>query len=210
MDWPQRLADEVIEHVALGLVHCSGRRTSSGSRAEPPNLLPSPGRFGGRPAVRGGASLRRGPRFDLAPCRHLWAELNLDIIGTKGKVCDGRGLIMRALVVDDNDTFRTLVATLLAEFADVVEQAADGDVALHLALDMRPELIVMDITMPRMDGISAARAILRVHSNARIIFLSGTETAQKLSEASTYGVVIDKDVNDLRAELHAAAASLAG
>src|SRR5205809_7248768 len=70
---------------------------------------------------------------------------------------------MRALVVDDDDAFRTLVVALLAEVADVVEQAADGDVAVQLARDLRPDLIVMDIAMPRMDGISAARAILAVH-----------------------------------------------
>jgi DNA-binding NarL/FixJ family response regulator len=113
---------------------------------------------------------------------------------------------MRALVVDDDDAFRTLVVALLAEVADVVEQAADGDVALQLARDLRPDLVVMDITMPRMDGISAAQAILQVHPRARVVFLSGTETAKKLSEASDYGVVIEKNVIDLRAELLAAAA----
>jgi CheY-like chemotaxis protein len=113
---------------------------------------------------------------------------------------------MRALVVDDDDAFRTLVVALLAGVADVVEQAADGDVALQLAPDLRPDLIVMDITMPRMDGISAARAILAVHPRANIVFLSSTETAKKLSEASAYGVVIGKNVIDLRAELLAAAA----
>jgi DNA-binding NarL/FixJ family response regulator len=69
-----------------------------------------------------------------------------------------------------------------------------------------PTLIVMDISMLRMDGISAARALLEVHPSARVVFLSGTETATKLSEASAYGVVIEKNVTDLRAELYAAAA----
>jgi CheY-like chemotaxis protein len=113
---------------------------------------------------------------------------------------------MRALVVDDNEEFRTLVVALLAEVADVVEQAADGDVAVHLARGLRPDLVVMDITMPRLDGISAARAIRRVHPAVRIVFLSGTETPKKLAEASSYGVVIEKTVPDLRAELYAAAA----
>ena len=73
--------------------------------------------------------------------------------------------------------------------------------AIQLAHDLRPDLVVMDITMPRMDGISAARAILQVHPSARV-----AETAKKLSEASAYGVVIGKNVTDLRAELYAAAA----
>jgi two-component system, response regulator PdtaR len=62
---------------------------------------------------------------------------------------------MRALVVDDNDAFRALVSALLRDLAAVVEQAADGETALHLARDLRPDLIVMDVTMPRMDGITA-------------------------------------------------------
>ena len=57
-----------------------------------------------------------------------------------------------------------------------------------------------------MDGISAGRAILEVHPSARIVFRSGTDTAKKQSEACAYGVVIEKNVTDLRAELHAAAA----
>ena len=87
---------------------------------------------------------------------------------------------MRALVVDDNDAFRTLVVALLGDVADVVEQAADGQVAVQLARDLRPDLVVMDITMPRMDGISAARAILDVYPSVRFVFLSGTETAKSL------------------------------
>ncbi len=50
---------------------------------------------------------------------------------------------MRALVVDDNDAFRALVSPLLRNLAAVVEQTADGATALHLARDLRPDLIVM-------------------------------------------------------------------
>jgi len=112
---------------------------------------------------------------------------------------------MRALVVDDNDAFRTLVAVVLRECADVVEQAADGETALRLAQELRPDLIVMDISMPRMDGVSAARAILARQPKTRIVFISGTETAAKLAEASTYGVVIEKHIADLREQLLAVA-----
>jgi hypothetical protein len=83
---------------------------------------------------------------------------------------------MRAPVVDDDDAFRTLIVALLADVADVVEQGADGKVATQLAHDYVP------------------------------ISSSGTETTNKLSEASAYGVVIGKNVTALRAELYAAAA----
>jgi response regulator NasT len=96
------------------------------------------------------------------------------------------------------------VVALLRDVAAVVEQAADGDTAVRLARELRPDIVVMDISMPRLDGISAARAIQLATPSARIVFLSGTETQQKLREASAYGTVIEKQVADLRAELRAA------
>ena len=112
---------------------------------------------------------------------------------------------LRTPQVDDNDAFRTRVAVLLWEWANVVEQAADGETGLRLAQELRPDLIVMDISMPRMDGVSAARAILARQPKTRIVFISGTETAAKLAEASTYGVVIEKHIADLREQLLAVA-----
>jgi CheY-like chemotaxis protein len=116
----------------------------------------------------------------------------------------GGRVVVRALVVDDNEPFRVLVVALLRDVAAVVEQAADGDTAVRIASELRPDIVVMDISMPRLDGISAARAIQLAVPLARIVFLSGTETQQKLREASAYGTVIEKHVADLRAELRAA------
>jgi two-component system, chemotaxis family, protein-glutamate methylesterase/glutaminase len=111
---------------------------------------------------------------------------------------------LRVLLVDDNEAFRALVAAFLQDLAPVVEQATDGDMAVRMARELRPDIVVMDISMPRLDGISAARAIQASVPSARIIFLSGTETGQKLREAAVYGAVIEKDVTDLHAELRAA------
>jgi DNA-binding NarL/FixJ family response regulator len=113
---------------------------------------------------------------------------------------------VRVLVVDDDDAFRTLVIALLTEVADVIEQAADGEAAIALAQSLRPDLVIMDITMPRTDGVTAARAIQRTVPSARLVFLSGTETERKLAEAAEIGRVIGKHVADLRAELHSLAA----
>lgn len=113
-------------------------------------------------------------------------------------------MVVRALVVDDNEPFRILVTALLREVAAVVEQAADGDTAVRMARELRPDIVVMDISMPRLDGISAARAIQAAIPSVLVVFLSGTETQQKLREASVYGTVIEKHVDDLRAELRTA------
>jgi two-component system, chemotaxis family, protein-glutamate methylesterase/glutaminase len=84
---------------------------------------------------------------------------------------------VRALVVDDNEPFRVLVVALLRDVAAVVEQAPDGDTAVRMARELRPDIVVMDISMPRLDGISAARAIQLAVPSARIVFLSGTRDA---------------------------------
>jgi DNA-binding NarL/FixJ family response regulator len=122
--------------------------------------------------------------------------------------CDTRTGVfaVRALVVDDDDTFRALVSAILGETADVVEQAAEGAAAVALARGLHPDVVVMDISMPGMNGIDAAATISRENPGARIVFLSGTETEAKLAAASDGGTyaVIHKSANDLRAELLAA------
>jgi CheY-like chemotaxis protein len=98
---------------------------------------------------------------------------------------------VRALVVDDNEAFRVLVAAVLRGVAVVVEQTSDGETAVRMARELRPDIVVMDISMPGMDGITAARAIQAALPSARIVFVSGTETQQKLREASVYGAVVE-------------------
>jgi DNA-binding NarL/FixJ family response regulator len=68
---------------------------------------------------------------------------------------------MRVLLVDDDSGFRDTVRHLLIqrEEAVVVGEAADGEQAVALARELRPDVIVMDIRMPRMDGIEATRLI---------------------------------------------------
>ena len=64
-------------------------------------------------------------------CSHILRRLHRSPTGSRSNE-------RRALVVDDNDAFRTLVVALLKGVADVVERAADGEVALQLARDLRP------------------------------------------------------------------------
>jgi CheY-like chemotaxis protein len=113
--------------------------------------------------------------------------------------------VVRVLVVDDDEAFRRLVVALLSEIASVIEQAADGDTAITLAHALRLDLVVMDIEMPRVDGLTAARAVRKTVPSARVVFLTGTATESKISEASQIGPVVRKDVSDLRAELRALA-----
>ena len=80
----------------------------------------------------------------------------------------------RVLLVDDESLVRRILRQILAQHSDieVVGEAATGDEAISLAEKTQPDVIVMDIRMPRMDGVTAAREIKTHHPHIRIIGLS--------------------------------------
>jgi len=81
---------------------------------------------------------------------------------------------IRVLLADDQSLIRDGLAIILNTQPDikVVGQAADGQEAVELALRLRPDVILMDIRMPRLDGISAARQIKASLPEARILILT--------------------------------------
>lgn len=79
------------------------------------------------------------------------------------------------LVVDDNDLFRQYLKDVLSQRGFTVHDAGDGEAALRIALEVRPWLILTDVSMPGIDGIELVRRVRR-HSLIRhtpLIFLSG-------------------------------------
>jgi DNA-binding NarL/FixJ family response regulator len=68
---------------------------------------------------------------------------------------------LRILLVDDNKVFLTAVSKFLARLpgADVVAQAQNGPDALHMAAQLQPDLVLLDIAMPGMDGLEVVRAM---------------------------------------------------
>ncbi len=95
----------------------------------------------------------------------------------------------RVLVVDDHALFRQGVAGVLrdAEGFTVVGEAQDGREAVAKAEALRPDVVLMDIYLPGMDGLEAARRIKEAMPSTRIIILTVSEEDQKLFDAIKAG-----------------------
>ena len=96
---------------------------------------------------------------------------------------------IRVLVVDDQELFRRGLTMLLNVETDieVVGEAADGASAVRLATDMAPDVVLMDVRMPRQTGIEACTAIKDAAPNARIIMLTVSDEEADLYEAVKNG-----------------------
>ncbi len=78
------------------------------------------------------------------------------------------------MIVDDHTIVRQGLRTLLELMPDIeiVGEAPNGKVALELAPELKPDVILMDLKMPEMDGISATRAITQLNLNIKVIALT--------------------------------------
>ena len=87
------------------------------------------------------------------------------------------GVPIRVLTVDDHPVVRTGIRAMIANESDmsVVAEAGDGNEAIALYEAQKPDVVLMDLRMPKADGIAAIRAILEGHAEARIIALTSYE-----------------------------------
>jgi len=95
----------------------------------------------------------------------------------------------RILVVEDESIIRIDIVESLRGFGyDVVGEAADGEAAVAMATELRPDLVVMDVKMPKMDGISAAE---KLHHGriAPVLLLTAFSQKELVERASEAGVV---------------------
>jgi len=78
------------------------------------------------------------------------------------------------LIVDDDQTFRTVLTRILAKDPklNVVGEAGDGSEALELVRVLAPDLILMDLAMPQVNGLEATRTIKAEHPASRVVILT--------------------------------------
>ena len=97
--------------------------------------------------------------------------------------------VIRVLIVDDHALYRRGLQTVLEteDGIDVVGEAADGNEAVDLAEETLPDVIVMDVGMPKRGGIEACRVIKQRIPSARIIMLTSSDDEEHLFEAVRAG-----------------------
>jgi DNA-binding NarL/FixJ family response regulator len=117
----------------------------------------------------------------------------------------------KVLLVDDHNILRVSLSRLLEAEDDieVVGTAGDGDEAVQLADRSNPDVILMDLSMPRVDGVAATRKILASGSSARIVVLTSFSDRPRIIDALDAGAIgyllKDAEPEDLLRGVRAAA-----
>ncbi len=93
----------------------------------------------------------------------------------------------RVLLADDHRLLREAFTELLKSECDVVGSAADGRALLELAPALRPDIVVLDIAMPLLNGLDAARQLKHTMPDVRLIFLTVSEDPDLAAEAFRVG-----------------------
>ena len=95
---------------------------------------------------------------------------------------------MRILIADDHALFRDGLRSLLqAEGHEVVGEAKNGREAVTLATELSPDLVLMDLQMPELDGIAATKLIVAADNQMKVVILTASEEEAKLFEAIKSG-----------------------
>ncbi len=98
---------------------------------------------------------------------------------------------VRILVVDDFEPFRRFICSTLEKRPElrVIGEASDGLEAVQKAAELQPDLILLDIGLPSLSGIEAARRMRRLSPQSKIIFLSQESSAEVVQEALSLGAL---------------------
>ncbi len=109
------------------------------------------------------------------------------------------------LLADDHEAMLDRVARLLATECNVVGTATDGQQALEAAQDLKPDVLVLDISMPVMNGIETAHRLKEAGAEARVVFLTvhdNPDYAREALETGALGYVIKPRIaSDLMAAI---------
>jgi len=95
--------------------------------------------------------------------------------------------MQKIVIAEDNDLFRSTLVRALGEF-QIVGQAEDGQQAIDVVHSTRPDLLILDLSLPKISGIQVARELRRHYPSLKILVLTIYESEEHLKEALEAGV----------------------
>ena len=113
---------------------------------------------------------------------------------------------MKVLIVEDNAVMREMIKRMVGDLADQISECEDGNQALAAYEASCPDWVLMDIEMPRMDGITATQRLTRTHPEARVIIVtdySDEPLRAAARAAGACGYVLKENLIELRRWLEA-------
>jgi len=112
-------------------------------------------------------------------------------------------LVVRVLIADDHRLFAEALSSILAGEPDleVVGIAGDGNSALDLARSLKPDVVLMDIAMPGLDGVEAAQRLRRSRVRPAVIVVSGSNAPADVARAREAGVAAYVTKDSIAADL---------
>jgi DNA-binding NarL/FixJ family response regulator len=98
---------------------------------------------------------------------------------------------VRILIVDDCEPWRRAVCSMLQQYEDleVICESSDGLEAVQKTTELQPDLILLDIGLPNLNGLEAARQIRKASPGSRILFLTSDGTPELVEEALRIGAL---------------------
>jgi DNA-binding NarL/FixJ family response regulator len=119
---------------------------------------------------------------------------------------------IRVLIADDHRLFAEALEAILGgdERIEVVGHAGDGREAVRLANDLKPDVVLMDISMPVLDGIEAARQIRTTDGKTSILMLTGSNSRSDVDRARKAGAAGYVTKDRIAAELIDAIVEISG
>jgi CheY-like chemotaxis protein len=108
------------------------------------------------------------------------------------------------LLIDDTEQMRRMIRRVIADLADPIAECEDGDEALAAYARHRPDWVLMDISMPNMDGLTATRRILELFPEARVLIVTQYDDDRlrdAARQAGAQGYVLKENLLELRARL---------
>lgn len=98
---------------------------------------------------------------------------------------------VRVLIVDDQRPFReaAVMVVEMTEGFEVVGEAEDGEQGVAMAAELRPDMVLMDVQMPGIDGLEATRRIMELDSPPRVLVMSTHESGSYAEPAAAAGAI---------------------